>query len=331
MAISKCPECNKDLSSTAKSCVHCGCEVKACPDCDTLSLASADTCSNCGYEFNQKAKEEKKKNPLELFDKAFNTWMDKSSFEQKRKLSTLFRLLAAFPLFALMFTPFLLLFEELDLLSGIKLFEESSAELLQISYIMLCVSFCILYFLSNLFKSVFQTSAQKSFYKHCKDENISIKEMLSQVCSVNYDSIYGETRKAYNRRISLALNAEYYTATNKTRTLGHVLYILQIAASTIWFPIGSWCMISFFPNLQDIASVPLNVSSVQNILAIVLEYFLPFTIVLGVEIVLMIALSIVTSNAKKAKLDWVSENIPEARSTLDIIQKKPEFIELNNF
>ncbi len=53
MALIKCPECGKEISSKAKTCVHCGCEVFLCPECGTAYSEKLQTCKVCGYEFEK--------------------------------------------------------------------------------------------------------------------------------------------------------------------------------------------------------------------------------------------------------------------------------------
>lgn len=51
MAIIKCPECGRDVSSQAKECVHCGCKIKVCPECGKALFETVGICDGCGYAF----------------------------------------------------------------------------------------------------------------------------------------------------------------------------------------------------------------------------------------------------------------------------------------
>ena len=57
MALIKCPDCGKDVSDSAKNCIHCGCVLKEetikCPECGTETPSSAEACGNCGYGFDK--------------------------------------------------------------------------------------------------------------------------------------------------------------------------------------------------------------------------------------------------------------------------------------
>ncbi len=49
MALINCPECGKQISSSAKQCVHCGCAFSVCPECGNVTVGSFEVCPSCGY------------------------------------------------------------------------------------------------------------------------------------------------------------------------------------------------------------------------------------------------------------------------------------------
>lgn len=58
MALIKCPECNKKVSDTCISCVHCGYKLKLdendyliCPKCNS-KVEKSRYCSECGLDLN---------------------------------------------------------------------------------------------------------------------------------------------------------------------------------------------------------------------------------------------------------------------------------------
>ena len=56
MALIKCSECKKEISSTAKVCPHCGYKNDkiVCPECGTEVKQSDSTCPECGYPLQKK-------------------------------------------------------------------------------------------------------------------------------------------------------------------------------------------------------------------------------------------------------------------------------------
>lgn len=65
MALIKCTECGKMISTRAKECPHCGCPVeqakspqKNCPECGQEVDASVMVCPNCAFPFEVLDKEE---------------------------------------------------------------------------------------------------------------------------------------------------------------------------------------------------------------------------------------------------------------------------------
>ena len=56
MALIKCSECGESISSTAKTCPHCGYknELKVCPECGEKLKGDESTCPGCGFPLTKK-------------------------------------------------------------------------------------------------------------------------------------------------------------------------------------------------------------------------------------------------------------------------------------
>lgn len=56
MALIKCEECGKEISSSAKECPHCGykSDSKVCPDCGKKVSEGMDSCPSCGCPLKKK-------------------------------------------------------------------------------------------------------------------------------------------------------------------------------------------------------------------------------------------------------------------------------------
>ena len=60
MAIIICKNCGGKISSTRKTCPHCGVsiiETKICPECEEVVDASILECPTCGYVFENEVSE----------------------------------------------------------------------------------------------------------------------------------------------------------------------------------------------------------------------------------------------------------------------------------
>ncbi len=68
MALITCPECGREISSNAKTCPGCGCEITVCPDCNTVFANHPAQCPNCGHVFESKATAEQKEKQDDLKD-----------------------------------------------------------------------------------------------------------------------------------------------------------------------------------------------------------------------------------------------------------------------
>lgn len=57
MALIKCKECNKEISSTVKACPHCGFknDKKTCPECGVVVKQTDKSCPECGYPLEKKS------------------------------------------------------------------------------------------------------------------------------------------------------------------------------------------------------------------------------------------------------------------------------------
>lgn len=56
MALIKCNECGKEISSSAKTCPHCGIKINlsSCPECGKKLKGDETTCPECGYPVGKK-------------------------------------------------------------------------------------------------------------------------------------------------------------------------------------------------------------------------------------------------------------------------------------
>lgn len=75
MAIINCPECGEKISSTAKNCIHCGCEFLVCGECGNVVLGGTEECPQCGFLFQKTGQgATKNKSEASSLAKVMETW-----------------------------------------------------------------------------------------------------------------------------------------------------------------------------------------------------------------------------------------------------------------
>lgn len=67
MALIKCPECGKEISDKANSCIHCGYPIIHTPKADNSEKSEYITSNDFSEEFNKQTIDQKEFNPAESF------------------------------------------------------------------------------------------------------------------------------------------------------------------------------------------------------------------------------------------------------------------------
>lgn len=68
MALIKCPECGKEVSSNANQCIHCGCKFTVCPECGNVTVGEVSICQKCGYAFKKTVSDNSETNDKSVSD-----------------------------------------------------------------------------------------------------------------------------------------------------------------------------------------------------------------------------------------------------------------------
>lgn len=96
MALVSCPECGKQISTSAQFCPECGCKIAICPDCENAVVADSECCPTCGHVFKiEKAPSESPTETKENPDKTLDKWIEESpvfGFLADRGLSLLYKI-----------------------------------------------------------------------------------------------------------------------------------------------------------------------------------------------------------------------------------------------
>lgn len=303
MAMSKCPECGKELSNTVEKCIHCGCEVKICPECKQLALSSAESCPVCGFSFTAKEKEppieapkkeEKEEKSTVRISDAYNNWNERKKYETRKKSISLA-------------TTFTLLLLTLSVLTQIA--APSSLKWTSIIFVFPAV---ILMFITSIVPIASRNSMERSFYHYCIDKKLSIKEMLLDESKRNYISMDQTEKASWGIRTLLALNAEFYNDTKKSRGFSIFLSLLRDAILNSFL-----CIFAIFgPTLIDSLFSPSSPLLFQIIFSIAILLFA------GILLMSVIVFPRLITPSRRNKLYWVSQNIPDAYPMIEHIYKK---------
>ena len=106
MALIICPECGKQISNTAKQCIHCGCEIMTCPECNEVYVGKVEECKNCGFQFVEKTESKPVVPAKENCIDYYNKWKSESVLNQIMHSSALIYLLLALVSLVLFFVAF---------------------------------------------------------------------------------------------------------------------------------------------------------------------------------------------------------------------------------
>lgn len=76
MALISCPECGKEISSTAGQCISCGHKFVYCEACDSIEVADATFCSKCGAQLTSNTQNTSAQPEQPVYEKAahFDLW-----------------------------------------------------------------------------------------------------------------------------------------------------------------------------------------------------------------------------------------------------------------
>ena len=85
MAIIQCPECDAQISSSAKNCIHCGCEFKVCEECGKVIVGNPESCPSCGLTFVKKEEKPSAEDLTPIVQK----WESESFFQKFLKTNAL--------------------------------------------------------------------------------------------------------------------------------------------------------------------------------------------------------------------------------------------------
>lgn len=225
MAIIQCPECSAQISSTAKNCIHCGCEFKVCEECGNIIVGNPESCPSCGLTFIKK--EEKPK--AEDLTPIIQQW-ERESFFQKFLKTNALQMISFFASAALLIIGIIGIFtwENSDALTALFEAEDVLSErktMFVFSGILFVISSFFLQFNAYWRASNFQLWAYK--------KEINIISHLKKELEFDFTTITAtEISDRYDDTIVL-IKAEKYTQNPKAKNYEKAIAIFAILASAV--------------------------------------------------------------------------------------------------
>lgn len=180
MALIKCPECGKEISTNANACPHCGTAIRICPECGAVYTNTQPTCTNCGYVFDKTSAP-----PMDA-EKATggaiqNQWLARASADKKIAMTLKYAGKALDVLDIVIYLIGVLLFILWSKKDPVeRVFEVDST----LSNIKICIAFgCIVYIISAVRDYASERIMQIRFSNWLTVSNIDAKEYLKMHCN----------------------------------------------------------------------------------------------------------------------------------------------------
>lgn len=311
MAMSKCPECGKELSNTVEKCIHCGCEVKICPECNQLALSNAESCPVCGFSFNKAGEippaiEETETE--QALESVFETWEKKEYYKNIKKhlaskIITISKIILWIPNAIIIVIALFLSINEPNIFVTLKAPSVVAATgILKLFCLLIFICsllISILKHIGDIYESFNTIRALDSFNNH----SIKQRAKLNQKIAAALYSLDATNPNAKSvDRVSFAFDAAYYNnnpSQKKTLTVCLIIKFCIKLIASIFF------CIFFIAFALDFAT-----STSSDIFASVFESFIsnifPFIVAISLRVIgFVLGLFYSESNEKKQNV-WCS-------------------------
>ncbi|MGN0807415.1 MAG: zinc-ribbon domain-containing protein [Candidatus Coproplasma sp.] len=198
MAIIKCPKCNKEISSHAKLCIHCGTKINVCPKCGKAFDDGSSHCPNCGFQYTNTVPSNESVLVKSSNDSNFNDlqqmWLTRKASE--KSFDTICNLIDLF-LMIVTAIPIILIpikyFTWQSNNSSVPIVDQINS--LSCYFITLTIFAVIGFELSIIIRSVFYILKENSRYKWFKTNKFEYKDFIK---SLNSSSLQN-TKKGPNK------------------------------------------------------------------------------------------------------------------------------------
>ena len=248
MAIIKCPECEGKISTEAKHCVHCGCDLSICKECGEAFVGKLDVCPSCGWSFdlngekkiddkvNQSTKEKEKENELDFIEKIDNEWRAEPRVKILDHIDTVFVILG--------FVFAALCVWKVFTFSDVNIFELNDyLEISSIFFFGCWLSFAI----STAIGSIMEIVLLSECSKWAKSKNIDLGNAVGQYLQMNFKKFSRETVLMTSGTVNKFIKAQMFENSSQRKAKMIQNKFIKICVSlafSVCFSIFVWVNIS---------------------------------------------------------------------------------------
>lgn len=287
MAIIKCPECGKEVSSNSNQCIHCGCKFTVCPECGHAEIGETSVCPQCGFSFKKNETAVAEQQDSKLDGDVFKQWQQASSSD--KLMMTVLKIVkyAAYILPAVFIVVFYVVFtqwQKTDVLEKAVTFDKTRDTLLAMT-ILSCI-FGIIDFESDTAIKFFVKLRCSSWIRQSKIDGIT------------YLKIHRNDKNDDNYQ--LFAESVYYADNPQRKNIVYVRLIVYLLCAVAVCACIGVCGVIFVDGAMNAAIAGENYSF-QYITLI------PLGIALAISIVLVIVLETIGGKQYKAWFTKITE------------------------
>ncbi len=316
MAIIKCPECQNSISSTAKICVHCGCEFLICPECQTSLLGGTEQCPECGYKIETVKEPEvvskKESEEKETLSSVVTKFENDNIFLKRSIFSVLSTVCICLGMALLAISYFC--FSAWKNKSGMEMLLKYESTLNSCKA--LIIIGIIIGALAMLYERVWKNFYPKCFKNWLYVRKIDITPMLKDELNFDFSTI--SVKEVGNRAKYLTHAVTSKTLSDDKATSSSLGGILSLIAGVLGFVFAICVMIFSISNLEarmgeiflyGSKSADFSISDMENWGVLIIGIVL---------LVIDIILNQMSENAvHKANEEWIKENMPECQENYE--------------
>ncbi len=308
MAVIKCPECEGNISNTAKMCVHCGCKINVCPECENVWVGENLVCAECGYQVKseenldnkEKSQSNKYKDTKYLYDGYMQGISGFNKFLSGKASEIILIVLALICLAVAIY----------------KIFSFGINDLLGYSDMKSTVSTCITFFgIFSILLSYKYYYREHGFYsdygRWIKDQKVNAKEIIKKSLDYNFNEFVAEDGAYVLQTIQETVIAQIHSEDAIEREKSKHKFVWR----TIFTSILIVCLCAFL--ITNIESLLISLLFYGEIKLGSIGGWWLLLIAIGFFITRIIYGKSLNSRVRTMETEWVSKNLPAQKTVYE--------------